>query len=47
MYHKPVMLSECLNGLAIKPGGTYVDVTYGGGGHARAILAKLDNGRLI
>lgn len=47
MYHKPVMLSECLDGLAIKPGGTYVDVTYGGGGHARAILAKLDNGRLI
>ena len=47
MYHKPVMLSECLNGLAIKPGGTYVDVTYGGGGHARAILTKLDNGRLI
>ena len=47
MYHNPVMLSECLDGLAIKPGGTYVDVTYGGGGHARAILDKLDNGRLI
>lgn len=47
MYHKPVMLSECMNGLAIKPGGIYVDVTYGGGGHSRAILSELTTGRLI
>jgi 16S rRNA (cytosine1402-N4)-methyltransferase len=41
------MLSECIEGLNIKPNGTYVDVTYGGGGHSRAILEKLDKGRLI
>jgi 16S rRNA (cytosine1402-N4)-methyltransferase len=47
-YHKPVMLSECLNGLAIKTEGTYVDVTFGGGGHSRAILERLsEGGRLI
>ena len=47
-YHKPVMLSECLNGLAIKTEGTYVDVTFGGGGHSRAILDRLsDGGKLI
>ena len=41
MYHVPVMLNECLDGLNIKPGGTYVDVTLGGGGHSRAILGRL------
>lgn len=47
-YHVPVMLSECINGLNIKPGGAYVDVTYGGGGHSKAILNKLDeNGVLL
>jgi 16S rRNA (cytosine1402-N4)-methyltransferase len=47
-YHLPVMLSECLDGLAINPNGTYVDVTFGGGGHSRAILERLGpNGRLI
>ena len=46
-YHLPVMLSECLDGLAINPNGTYVDVTFGGGGHSRAILERLGpNGRL-
>ncbi len=46
-YHVPVMLNECLNGLKIQPGGTFVDVTFGGGGHSRAILERLDKGRLI
>ena len=40
-YHVPVMLSECLDGLQIRPDGIYVDVTFGGGGHSRAILAQL------
>jgi 16S rRNA (cytosine1402-N4)-methyltransferase len=48
MYHQPVMLSECLEGLDIKPDGVYVDVTFGGGGHSKAILAQLgDRGRLF
>lgn len=42
-YHVPVMLQECLNGLNIKPSGVYVDVTYGGGGHSKAILNQLDD----
>ena len=40
-YHVPVMLNECLEGLQIRPDGIYVDVTFGGGGHSRAILSKL------
>lgn len=39
----PVMLQECLDGLDIKPNGVYVDVTFGGGGHSRAILERLGN----
>lgn len=47
-YHKPVMLQECIEGLNISPEGTYVDVTFGGGGHSRAIMGRLgDNGRLV
>ena len=40
-YHAPVMLSECLDGLAIQKDGVYVDVTFGGGGHSKAILNLL------
>jgi 16S rRNA (cytosine1402-N4)-methyltransferase len=47
-YHIPVMLQPCLDGLNIQPNGTYVDVTFGGGGHARAIFEQLaPNGKLI
>ena len=47
-YHNPVMLSECIEGLAIKPDGVYVDVTFGGGGHSREILKHLSaKGRLL
>jgi 16S rRNA (cytosine1402-N4)-methyltransferase len=47
MYHKPVLLHESIEGLRISPGGIYVDVTFGGGGHSRAILERLEGGRLI
>ncbi|MBR6034720.1 MAG: 16S rRNA (cytosine(1402)-N(4))-methyltransferase RsmH [Paludibacteraceae bacterium] len=43
IYHIPAMLSETIKGLNIKPEGTYVDVTFGGGGHSRAILKELRN----
>jgi len=47
-YHTPVMLDECIEGLEIKPNGTYVDVTFGGGGHSREIMKHLgDKGKLV
>lgn len=47
MYHKPVMLNECIEALNLQPEGVYVDVTFGGGGHSLAILERLREGRLI
>ncbi|MEK9603123.1 MAG: 16S rRNA (cytosine(1402)-N(4))-methyltransferase RsmH [Flavobacteriaceae bacterium] len=48
IYHKPVMLEEAIQGLKIDPQGIYVDVTFGGGGHSRAILDQLsDQGKLL
>lgn len=48
MYHIPVLLHESIEGLAIKPGGTYVDLTFGGGSHSKLILSNLTaKGRLL
>ncbi len=46
-YHTPVLLEQSIEGLSIKPDGIYVDCTFGGGGHSRAILNKLTSGKLI
>ncbi len=47
VYHIPALLNECIEGLNIHPDGTYVDVTFGGGGHSKAILSRLnDKGHL-
>lgn len=47
-YHQPVMARQCIEQLRIKPDGTYVDVTFGGGGHSRLILEQLGpQGRLV
>jgi 16S rRNA (cytosine1402-N4)-methyltransferase len=47
-YHIPVLLKEAIDGLDIKPGGIYVDCTFGGGGHSLALLQRLnDTGKLI
>ena len=45
-YHKPVLLKESIAALSIKPNGIYVDLTFGGGGHTKAILTKLIDGQV-
>ncbi len=45
-YHRPVMLKECMEGLAILPDGVYIDATFGGGGHSSEILKELKEGHL-
>ncbi|WP_297974777.1 16S rRNA (cytosine(1402)-N(4))-methyltransferase RsmH [uncultured Bacteroides sp.] len=48
IYHVPVLLMPSVDGMDIRPDGTYVDVTFGGGGHSREILSRLgDDGRLL
>jgi 16S rRNA (cytosine1402-N4)-methyltransferase len=48
VYHIPALLNECIEGLNISPNGTYVDVTFGGGGHSRGIVECLgEDGRLF
>jgi len=47
VYHLPALLNESIAGLNLKPDGVYVDVTFGGGGHSKAILDRLTTGRLI
>ena len=42
-YHVPVLLQPSIDGLAIRPGGVYVDATFGGGGHSRELLSRLDS----
>ena len=46
-HHLPVLLNECLDALDIRPDGTYLDCTLGGGGHSSEILKLLDGGRLF
>ena len=47
-YHVPVLLKESVDGMNIRPDGTYVDVTFGGAGHSREILSRLgEGGRLL
>ena len=47
MFHQPALVEESIQGLNVRPGGIYVDATYGGGGHARGIIEKIEDGRLI
>jgi len=46
-YHQPVLLKESIEGLKVRPEGIYVDMTFGGGGHSKEILKRLEEGRLI
>ena len=43
IYHVPVLLNESINGMNIQSGGVYVDVTFGGGGHSKEILNRLND----
>lgn len=43
IYHVPVLLNESVDGMNIQPGGIYVDATFGGGGHSKEILSRLDS----
>ncbi|HBB06199.1 MAG TPA: 16S rRNA (cytosine(1402)-N(4))-methyltransferase, partial [Bacteroides sp.] len=43
VYHVPVLLQASVDGMNIRPGGVYVDVTFGGGGHSREILRRMDD----
>lgn len=47
MYHQPVLLQSCIEGLLVKPDGVFVDATFGGGGHSSLILESLSSGKLI
>ncbi|MCX6235668.1 MAG: 16S rRNA (cytosine(1402)-N(4))-methyltransferase RsmH [Bacteroidetes bacterium] len=46
-YHLPVLLNESIDGLNIKPDGTYIDLTYGSGGHSKEILKRLGQGKIL
>ncbi len=46
-YHVPVLLPDAIEGMNLQPGGTYVDVTFGGGGHTRLLLEKLQGGKAV
>ena len=47
MFHSSVLLKESVNALRVIPDGIYVDVTFGGGGHSRLILDKIQNGKVV
>ena len=47
MFHKSVLLRESIEALSVRPGGIYVDATFGGGGHSREILKQLKGGKLF
>tara|TARA_B100000902_G_scaffold291578_1_gene277936 strand:+ start:6679 stop:7575 length:897 start_codon:yes stop_codon:yes gene_type:complete len=46
IFHKPVLLEECITGLNIKSSGIYVDATFGGGGHSKSIIKKIQKGKV-